>query len=147
MTGTGIFRKVLSLDGSSDSFYSMEELSQEDKKFMDKLNASSMQQEWELEESCIQELYSNILFNMHYEFAHKGYEYFITFDSVNGKQIWTIYERDLTNPKYCYNTIWETEPRTDFPDIPSLVFGFRLKNDGRTRVLLRLLETATASCA
>lgn len=132
MNGTGIFRKVLKLDGSSDSFYAMEELSQEDKKFIDKINASAMQQEWEVEENCIQELYSNILFNMHYEFAHKGYEYFITFDSANKKQIWTIYERDLTNPKYCYNTIWETEPRTDYSDLPALVFEFILKNDGRT---------------
>lgn len=132
MTSTGIFRQVLKLDGSSDSFYSMEELSQEDKKFIDKLNASAMQQKWEVEESCIQELYSNILFNMHYEFTHKGYEYFITFDFVNKKQIWRIYERDLSDSKYCYNTIWETEPRIDYSDLPALVFEFILKNDGRT---------------
>ena len=51
MTDTGIFRKVLKLDGSSDSFYAMEELSQEDKKFIDKINASAMQQNGKLKKA------------------------------------------------------------------------------------------------
>ena len=46
--------------------------------------------------------------------------------------IWVIYDRDFSDSRVAYKTDWDIEPRTDFPDIPSLVFGFRLKNDGRT---------------
>ena len=42
-----------------------------------------------------------------------------------------IYDRDFSDSKVAYKTDWDIEPRSDFPDIPSLVFGFKLKNDGR----------------
>ena len=73
-----------------------------------------------VEESCIQELYSEICFN-------------ITIDVDEKKnRIWVVYDRDLNDPKYAYNAGWDIEPRTDYPDLPSLIFGFKLKNDGRT---------------
>lgn len=134
MSGTGIFRKVQNPNGfSNDDFYITEELSLKDKEFIDKMNASALSVEWKVEETCVQELYSDILFNQHYELTHKGHEYLITFDSDgNGKQIWVAYDRDLSDPKYAYNAVWETEPRADFSDLPSLIFGFKLQNDGRT---------------
>ena len=134
-TGTGIFRKVLNMSGiSRDNFYVIEELSWEDKKYLDNRNAEMMAVEWDADETtCIQELYSDLYCNPVFEFFHRGFLY--SFDSEFKKdksQLWSVYYRDLKDPKYCYNSIWENEPHSDYPDLPSLVFGFKLKNDGRT---------------
>lgn len=90
-------------------------------------------QKWEVEETCLQELYSGICFSLHYEFCHNGHNYFVTVDVDESKnQIWVIYDRDYSNPKVAYKCDWDIEPRTDYPDLPSLVFEFKLRNDGRT---------------
>lgn len=135
MSGTGIFRKVLNLNGAlRNNFYVTEELSFKEKEFIDKINAEMMDAEWDVDDtSCIQELYSDLYFNRNFEFYHKGYLY--SFDSECSKdksELWQIYYRDLSNPEYAYNSIWENEPHSDYPDLPTLIFEFKLKNDGRT---------------
>ncbi len=102
-------------------------------KWKNKIDEIFSKQIWEVEESCFQELYGTIIFNLHYGFCHNGHEYFITTDVDKEKNpIWVIYDRDFSDSKVAYKTDWDIEPRSDFPDIPSLVFGFKLKNDGRT---------------
>lgn len=88
---------------------------------------------WDVEQTCIQELYSEICFNMHFEFCHNGHNYFITFDEDKDEnQLWVIYDRDYSDPKVAYKCNWDIEPRTDYKDLPSLIFEYKLKNDGRT---------------
>lgn len=47
------------------------------KKQVDELFSKTV---WELEEKTMYEFYEMIIFNGHFEFSHKGFEYFITFD-------------------------------------------------------------------
>ena len=90
-------------------------------------------QRWIVEESDIQDLYETILFNLHYEFCHNGHAYFITIDTnEEKKEVWVIYDRDFANPKIAYKNDWDIEDRVDYKDLPSLIFEFKLKNDGRT---------------
>ena len=101
--------------------------------FKKKVDEIFSKQVWKVEESCIQELYSEICFNLHYEFCHNGHNYFITIDVDEKKnQIWVVYDRDYSNPDVAYKCDWDIEPRTDFSDLPALIFGFKLQNDGRT---------------
>ncbi len=96
-------------------------------------NEVFLKQKWEVEESCVQELYSEISFNLHFEFCHNGHEYFITIDKDSGKnQIWVIYDRDFSDSKVAHKCDWDIEPREEFKDLPSLVFEYKLKNDGRS---------------
>ncbi|MBO8450112.1 MAG: hypothetical protein IAA96_03295 [Spirochaetes bacterium] len=100
---------------------------------MQERNLYPQDSDWIPEETCLQELYSNIFFNLHYGFIHRGHEYFITFDfDSNKNQIWVIYDRDLSDSKLKDKTDWDDEPRQDYQDIPALVFTYRLKNDERT---------------
>ncbi|MEE1291134.1 MAG: hypothetical protein UHW86_08905 [Spirochaetota bacterium] len=88
---------------------------------------------WEPEEKSMYEFYDMINFNGHFEFSHKGFSYFITFDKDSEKNdVWLIYERDFSNPKIAYKTDWDIEPKTPYKSLEELIFGFRLKNDGRT---------------
>ena len=132
-SGTGIFRKVLNLSGTQkDKWYITEELSFEEKKDIDEFNAKMMNTEWKVEESCIQELYSTLYFNTSFEFYHKGHLYSFDSEIGNKTELWQIYDRDLNNPTYAYNCYWDNEPHFDYPDLPSLIFDFKLRNDGRT---------------
>lgn len=133
--GTGIFRKVLNPNGiSKDNFYVMEELSLVEKESIDNFNNEMMDVEWDADETtCFQELYSDLYFNRFFEFYHKGFLY--SFDSEFKKdntELWSIYYRDLKDQKHCYNVTWENEPHSEYHDLPSLIFEFRLQNDGRT---------------
>lgn len=133
--GTGIFRKVLNTKGCcNDNCYITEELSFNDKEYLDKLNAEMMDAEWDVDGTkSIQELYSTLYFNRIFEFYHKGHLY--SFDSgftEKKSELWQIYDRDLSDARYCYNSVWGNEPHSDYPDLPSLIFGYKLKNDGRT---------------
>lgn len=88
---------------------------------------------WSVEESNIQELYETIMFNLHYEFCHNGHEYFITTDTnEKNENVWVIYDRDFLDPKIAYKSDWDIERHVGYKDLPSLIFGFNLKNDGRT---------------
>ena len=90
-------------------------------------------QRWIVEESDMQDLYETILFNLHYEFCHNGHAYFITIDTnEEKKEVWVIYDRDFANSKIAYKNDWDIEDRVDYNDLPSLIFDFKLKNDGRT---------------
>ena len=134
-SGTGIFRKVLNLDGiSHDNWYVMEELSVKDKTFLDKRNAEMMEVEWDVDETtCIQELYSNLYYNPTLEFFHRGYLYGFNHECLKGEpEQWQIFIRDLSNPKVAYNSVWWNEPYLGYPNLPSLIFEFKLQNDGRT---------------
>lgn len=105
-------------------------ISEKYKKMVDEVFSK---QTWEIEESCLQELYAEISFNMHFEFCHKGHNYFITWDvDKNKNHIWVIYDRDYSNPAVAYKNDWDIEPRMDYPDLPSLFFEYKLRNDGRT---------------
>lgn len=107
-------------------------ISEEDKKYMDKILPDIISQEWQ-PESCMQEFYSEFFVSPHYNFYHKGHEYFITFDKDEEyKDVWVIYDRDLEDENYKYNTFWEDEPKAMYKNLPELAFCFRLKNDGRT---------------
>lgn len=106
------------------------EINQNFKKKVDELFSK---QKWMIEETCIQELYREIFFNLHYEFCHNGHNYFITVDvDKNKNQVWVIYDRDYSNPAIAYKCDWDVEPHIEFEDLPALVFGFKLQNDGRT---------------
>jgi len=103
-----------------------------EKEYLDKVIAEVIGQEWE-PESCMQEFYSEFFVSPHYDFYHKGHEYFITVEKDNNrKDIWIIYDRDLTDDNYKYNSIWENEPKASFSDLAELAFNYKLKNDGRT---------------
>ena len=135
ISGTGIFRKVLNLNGiSNDDWYVMEELSAKDKEYIDKLNAEMMDVKWDVDETtCIQELYSDLYYNPTLEFYHDGYLYGFNHECLKGEpEQWQIYARDLTNPKFAYNSVWWNEPYSVYPDLPTLIFEFKLQNDGRT---------------
>lgn len=91
-----------------------------------------IQQEW-TPETCIQEFYSTFYVSPHYEMYHRGHEYFITIDiDKDGKQVWIISDRDLTDERFKYNIVWDDEPTSYYVDLPTLIFEYRLKNDGRT---------------
>lgn len=88
---------------------------------------------WEIEEHNMQELYEAIMFNLHYEFCHNGHEYFITVDTnEKNENCWVIYDRDFSNPDIAYKSDWDVERHIRYKDLPSLLFGFKLENDGRT---------------
>jgi hypothetical protein len=100
------------------------------KKMVDEIYSK---QKWAIEEADMQDLYETILFNLHYEFCHSGHAYFITFDTnEEKKEVWVIYDRDFSDPKIAYKSDWDIEKRVDYKDLPSLIFEFELKNDGRT---------------
>lgn len=103
----------------------------DDKEFFDKLLEKLRNQKWQ-PESCIQEFYSEVNFNGHYNFYHNGHEYLITFDEIENEDVCVIYDRDLFDSKVAYNTEWESEPKEIFKDISELTFYYRLKNDGRS---------------
>ena len=89
--------------------------------------------DWEPEEKTMYEFYEMINFNGHFEFSHKGFEYFITFDiDSEKKDIWIVYERDFSNPEIAYKNDWDIEPQTPYKTLEELIFEFKLKNDGRT---------------
>ena len=96
-----------------------------EKEYLDKVIAEVIGQEWK-PESCMQEFYSEFFVSPHYE-------YFITVEKDNNrKDIWIIYDRDLSDDNYKYNSVWENEPKASFSDLAELAFNYKLKNDGRT---------------
>ncbi|MBR5032463.1 MAG: hypothetical protein IKX70_02185 [Treponema sp.] len=107
-------------------------VSEEEKKQINKILENIISQEWE-PESCMQEFYSAFFISPHYNFYHKGHEYFITTEKdLDRKDVWIIYDRDLTDENYKYNSIWDNEPKSIYSDLSELAFEYKLKNDGRT---------------
>lgn len=106
-------------------------VSKKNKKLQDEIIEKLLNEKW-VPESCLQEFYY-FCRTSEIEFCHKGHDYFISWDSDDkNNKYWCIFDRDLTNPLYKYNTIWEKEPRTDFKNLSDLAFSYKLKNDGRT---------------
>ena len=95
-----------------------------------------MTAQWKLdenEENCIQKIYYEISCNLIFQFTHKGFTYDFDYDCDEvHPNMWRIRWRDLSDPNFAYNYVWETEPYLDYADLPSLIFEFELKNDGRT---------------
>lgn len=108
------------------------DITPKEKERLDKIISGIISQKWE-PESCMQEFYSEFFVSPHYGFYHNGHEYFITIDAdEKQKVIWVIYDRDLSDEKEKYEDCWNDEQREEYPDLPTLAFNYKLKNDGRS---------------
>ena len=98
---------------------------------LDRIINEVLKQEWE-PEANIQKFYEEFYVSPHYGFYHRGHEYLITVDQmVDGKKVWVIYDRDLNDEEFKYNDVWSNEPKSIFEDLSTLIFVYKLKNDGR----------------